>query len=144
LRKVHRDVAYNIYKREVVATGQLKDYISIYQRSIAQEGLNDLAITENVTLIWSCFAKMIVISESERFDGINTVDRPTHRVILPFYQRIYALDKNSLFIYRGVKISTANPRYFKLISVGNMNEQDEYCMLLVKETGFTVQSASLA
>ena len=141
--KRHRDVNYNVFKREILATGNMKDYISIYQRTMALAGLNDLTPTEPVTLIWSVFSKMQTIQPTERFDGVNITDRPTHRVYIPFYAVIYSLDKNSLFLTRGVKISTTTSRYFKLVSIENYGEQDEYIVMLVKETGFTSQSSTI-
>ena len=129
---------YISFQRNIVVVGTQKNYVHILQRNLSETKINDIDSTESFTEIWACFSKLETSSGTERFDGVNTADGVTHKCTIPYYQRIFELDLNTLFILK----NDPKPRYFKLLSIENIGGQDQYILLNLKETGFSSKVAA--
>jgi hypothetical protein len=126
------------FSRKIVITGDQRNYVHILQRVLNETTIGQIEPTVSFTEIWACFAKIETIKPTVRFDGVTIEDMPTHICILPFYQVVFDLDLNTLFI----KDDKTVPRYYKLKSIEDIGNQNQFIEIYMKETGRTEQEAA--
>jgi hypothetical protein len=127
-----------LFNREVLCAGTMDDFITIYNRELQGTSLDGEQAKPQFTEVSTAMGKLEARNPTQRFDGIVINNAITHAVYIPFTQQIYELDRNTLF----VEYESTRNRWFKLLSIMNLGEQDEYLALMVKETGFVGLEAS--
>ncbi len=121
-----------IFDRKVLCAGTMTDYVTIQRREITGTTPNNPVGSETLTNVVDYFGYLEAIKPTQRFNGINISGNTTHLVYIPFDQSTYELDVNTLFVLD----SKTRPRLYKLLSIENYGEQDEYLILYCKENGF--------
>lgn len=122
-----------IFDRVILCAGAMTDYFMIKSRALQGTTANNTQLSGQFATIINMLGYLEAKKPTQRFDGVNIGAEVTHLGYLPFDQTVYELDKNTCF----VEIERNKNRYFKLLSIMNYGEQDEYILFYLKETGFT-------
>ena len=125
------------FSRKILCAGAMSDFIKIQNRELTAGGY-DSEPQEIFTNVLNMNGNIEEVKPTDRFNGVNVADGITHIVYVPFEQSIYELDINTLF----VELERSKNRRFKMLSVGNLGEQDQYMALYCKETGFVDKEAT--
>lgn len=124
---------YTYFEKEILCAGAMDEYVTIKERALQGTTFDSIESEELFTDVGNIFGKLEVRNPTKRYDGVTIPDSVTHIVYIPFDQTYYELDMNKAFI----EIDRSRKRYFKMLSVKNVGEQDEYIAFFCKETGFS-------
>ena len=136
--------SYKIPKTGRVAQGTKNQYMAIYQRSIAGTNPNNKDASETFTLLYPLMGRVEQLRTAERFNGVGTKkELVTAAIYLSYDPAIYQLDKESCFINVEYNYYTGDSnRWYKLIEIENMTEDNRELKIYCAETGFTTHIAS--
>jgi hypothetical protein len=128
------------FERNILTVGEMRNFVHIQQRAIQNTGYNDSQPTEKFIDIWQTFSKLVDLKDVSRFAGVVIDQSMTHACYIPYYAKIYELDINTLFLKKSGTFY-AKDKLYKLKTIRNYGEQDEYMILFLEERGFTENTA---
>jgi phospholipase C len=115
-------------------------YFNILRRTQGTTDINGgLSGNPEFIVITNVFGFLEQKRPTTRFNGVTISDAITHIAYTRFDSNIYELDTNSLFIE---KVGQPRSRYYKLSSIANHGERDEWLALYLEEKGFSDLSAA--
>ena len=132
-----------LFTKEILCSGSMNDYVTIYSRSIKGTSPDEYVASETLTTVWSVFGKMEAISPTFRFDGVNISKGTTHLCYLPYDETIETMDQNTLWLGKQGRVNSTKSKYYKMLGIKNFGEQDEYLILFLQETGFTDKAVNV-
>lgn len=116
-----------------VCTGDMRDKIALYTRSITPPSDNAVDFSEtfdNVKNIWS----MIVTKAGvEIFDGTNLKGIATHYIYIRWFE---GLTEESWILYKN--------KYYDIIDIQNLDERDEFYLMRCNERGTSTEPVNYA
>lgn len=121
-----------IFERKVLCAGSMCDYLVIQERKQKPTGLGQPQAGFDFMQINAYDGKIESTKGTKRFDGVTIDPKITHLAYMPFDQEIYELDTNSLF----VELERTRNRRYKLDSIRDYGEQEEWLLLYLIDNGF--------
>lgn len=133
------ECTYKRTKRIKICTGDLIEYIGIYERSLQPTTIGQLITEEQFTLTKNIWSAIETVKGTRRFNQVDIDSKATHLFIARFDQDFTLLnyDSDNYFI-------NFNERYFRIISVKNNNEQDFFSVFQTIERGSDTKEATRA
>jgi len=128
------------FNKEILCAGTMNDYLLILSRAITgTEPGQSIQASETFTQIVDYAGYLEASKPTQRWNGVSMEDQSapnyTHVCYIPFDPVTYKLDVGKLFVKKQGDTSDLD-RLFKLKSINNFGEQDEYLQLRLAETGF--------
>lgn len=118
--------------RSSICTGDLDKYIGIYIRTTGLEGAEDDYPQVVFALIKNVWAGIVTPSPMERFNGITVNDRISNLVTHIFYINY---DSSLPDLETGNHFIKYNNDDYKVLSVMNNNEQNQFIMIYTTNRG---------
>ena len=138
------------FDKTKLCTGDLKNKIKIYSRSMTNPGVNALEYSETLTEIAAPWAAIKTTGAgvttsaqgTQRFDGINIAKGVTHLFYIRFSILLSNLDHANNFVW--FKDKGGNEKYYKILAPINNDEQGEFIILQCTERGDASKEAATA
>lgn len=127
-----------LFKRQILCAGSMRDYITIYRSALQSTTFDQKQAAKNFEIVDNMIGALEARNPVKRFDGIVIDNTFTHVIYIAYDQTIYELDLNTLFC----DVEKPRTRRFKMLNMLNLEEEDKYLAIFVKETGFSDLSAA--
>ena len=103
----------------------MRDWITLYTRSITAPGYDSAALSEDYTVLVSMWSKHETLElDTAKFDDVQILSQPTDRFVIRF---IPGLTSENILEWDGY--------YFKILSINDYEGRKEYLQLKCRSKG---------
>lgn len=108
-----------------IPVGDMRDWITLYTRSITAPGYDSAALSEEYTSLCSLWSKHETLElDTAKFDDVQILSQPTDRFVIRF---IPGLTSENILEWDG--------DYFKILSINDYEGRKEYLQLKCRLKG---------